>query len=131
MDFSVSTCDTLTPLPSPPQGEKPILPAMNICSGRPTCLLTKKRNHPIPSPVGAPQGCYAKGQADMPIAQPNQGEVTQNPSPVSPMGERPILPVTNICSGKLSLSTRKEINPIPSPLGRGPSGHADCSTQSG
>ena len=57
------------------------------------------------SPFGAPQGCCAKGQTDTPINRPNRGDVPEkgrirknikrtdissNPSPVSPKGEKPI-----------------------------------------
>ena len=31
----------------------------------------------MPSPLGAPHGCFAKGQTDKPITQANQGEVPE------------------------------------------------------
>jgi hypothetical protein len=37
----------------------------------------RKVTDSIPSPLGAPQGCFAKGQTDTPIKHLNQGEVSR------------------------------------------------------
>ena len=96
----------------------------------------------IPSPLGSPTGVLREGpsgHADC-SSQSGRGPSQPHGHPPPPrslalsLSKRPSTraPSIHYLLWKPNLpSGRKEINPIPSPLGRGPSRHDDCSSQSG